>query len=172
MNINLTNCRDCGAVVRADENQGLCRECALRRVERMEAIYRALDRLDESSLSLDKLAEASGLAPDVVKELVRKTPVLRRDLERKSPRVCTRCRKQSVQDESNLCLSCRLLLFERLRVAYDELQYKADRRRKQQRGWLPPDEQTRATVVETLEKKRSNAPLGKFDPSPKGRFRT
>ena len=93
MKVNLTNCRDCGAVVRADEYDGLCRECAVRRVERMETLYRVLDRLDDTELSMEKLAEASGLTPEEVRQLLRKTPALRRDLARKEARVCTRCRK-------------------------------------------------------------------------------
>ncbi len=172
MKVNLANCRQCGAITQADENQGLCRACALRRVEQLEAVYRALDKLDEGELSLDKLAEASGLSPAVVKQLVRRTSVLRRDLERKSPRLCTRCQKQAVEEDSSLCLSCRLLLFERLRTAYDELRHKADRRRKQKRGWLPPDEESRSTVVEAFKKKRGKAPLRKLDPTPKSRFRS
>ncbi|MFO7974846.1 MAG: hypothetical protein R6V12_09455 [Candidatus Hydrogenedentota bacterium] len=171
MKINLTNCRECGAVIQHDENQGLCRTCALRRVEHLEAVYRALDKLDEDDLSLEKLADASGLSLEIVKQLLRRTSVLRRDLERKGPRLCARCRKP-MQEDANLCLSCRLFLFERLRTAHEELEHKADKRRKQQRGWLPPDEQRHTSVVETLNTKRANAPLGKLDPSPKSRFRS
>ena len=145
-------------MVRADEYDGLCRECAVRRVERMETLYRVLDRLDDTELSMEKLAEASGLTPEEVRQLLRKTPALRRDLARKEARVCTRCRKKTVDEESGLCLSCRMALLERLRVAYDELEHKADRRRKQLRGWLPPDEEHRATVAETFERKRGKAP--------------
>lgn len=171
MKVNLANCRECGAVIQTDENHGLCRACALRRVEQMESVYRALDKLGDNDLTLEKLAEASGVSPEIVKQLVRRSSVLRRDLEHKGPHFCARCGKQ-IEEDANLCLSCRLFLLERLRVAHEELERKADRRRKQQRGWLPPEEQKHTTVVEAFEIKRSKAPVGKFDPSPKGRFRS
>lgn len=159
-------------LVHADEYDGLCRECTVRRVEQMESLYRALDRLGEAEASMETLAEASGLTHDEVRQLLRKTPALRRDLARREPRVCTRCRNQALEEESGLCLSCRMALLERLRVAYAELEHKADKRRRQRRGWLPPDEERRGGVVETLERKRGKAPLKKLDPSPRGRFRS
>lgn len=171
MKTSLINCRECGALVVVDENQGLCRACALRRVEQLETVYRALDKLVDTNLSLEKLAEASGLAPEIVTQLVRRTSVLRRDLERKGPHVCSRCHKR-IEEDTDLCLSCRLFLLERLRVAHQELEHKADKTRKQRRGWLPPDKHKRTTVVEELEVKRGKAPLGKLDPSPKSRFRS
>ncbi len=172
MKLDLINCKECGAVVVVRDHQGMCRPCAQRRIEQLEAIYEALDKLDEESLTLDLLAEASGLAPNTVKQHLQNATVLRRDIERRSQPLCSRCHEQNVEGNSDLCLSCRLLLLDRLQAAHIELQHKTDRKPNQRRGWLPPDEQSRASVAQTFQKKRGKTPLGKLDPTPKGRFRS
>ncbi len=172
MSVNLANCKDCGVLVCAHEYDGLCRECAARHVKRMESLYRALDRLGETDASMEKLAEVSGLTHHELRQLLRKTPALRRDLTSREPRVCTRCRHQALEEESGLCLSCRMTLLDRLQAAYAELEHKADKRRRQRRGWLPPDEDRHVGLVEMLERKRGKTPLKKLDPSPRGRFRS
>ena len=172
MKLDLIKCRACGAVVVVSDRQGLCKPCVQRRFEQLEAIYEALDQLDEESLTLERLAEVSGLAPDTVKQLLRNATVLRKNIERRTRLLCSRCHKQEVEGDSDLCLSCRMLLLGRLQAAHIELQHKTDRKLNQRRGWLPPEEQSRGSVVETFKRKRSKAPLGKLDPTPKSRFRS
>ena len=157
MLFGIAKCPKCGKLYATQKNKRMCSQCYAVRLEHMDLIEEAMDRWNLTTP--EEIAEFAGLSVGEVQQVVRETHSLRNRVEIRHS--CKKCGRDTVQAESEYCLTCRLMLNQAFGLAADDLAQRAAMLTNSVRSIS-----SRAHgVVSTMEDKRAKSHVqGRFTP--------